>query len=140
MTRESLTAAYGATSYCVFAASGLIRLRVGETSAELAKLLAAQHAACFAVISAENPGSRQLPPEENRQRSAALQARLTAENFDFLPAENVADQAGWPVEISFMVLDCDREAATRLGRAFAQAAVLVGDARGCPRLLWLESE
>ena len=140
MTRESLTAAYCATSYCVSTASGKIRLRIGEASTELARLLAEQHVAGFAVISAENPGSRQLSQDENQQRSAALQARLGAEGFRFLPAENVADQAAWPLEVSFLVLDCDREAAIRLGRAFAQAAVLVGDAAGCPELLWLESE
>lgn len=91
----------------------------------------------YAVLTACNPGSRQLAAAENATRQARLAARLTALNLAFFPACNGPEAAEWPPEPSFCVLDAPLAVLRRLGRAFGQNALVAGRRGARPRLVWL---
>src|SRR5690606_13420332 len=57
--------AYLRTTYWVEASDGWIAVAIGERSAPLDRLLARSGAATWAIVTADNPGSRPLPPADN---------------------------------------------------------------------------
>jgi hypothetical protein len=76
------------------------------------------------VITAYNPGSRQLPDEVNARRNAALAADLRAVGLDIVLAVGRAPDGNDPWrEASFAVIDADLDTVLRLGRAHGQRAI-----------------
>lgn len=135
MTQSELAAAYAATCYRVYLPGGVIDLRVGKTDARLAAWLATTGARCFAVLTACNPGSV-ASVERNAEQQAALVADLLEGNYDTFSAENIADDAAWPLEESVFVPDIERLDALALAADYGQNAILWGTAAGTPELAW----
>ncbi|WP_415034316.1 DUF3293 domain-containing protein [Azonexus sp.] len=136
MSSEALLAAYVATCYRVYLPGDCLDLRVGEANAPLAAWLAREGITCFAVLTAFNPGSIVLSAEENAQRQADLIGELLLGNYETYNAENLADNAAWPLEESVFVPHLERLDALALAADYGQNAVLWGSAEGIPMLAW----
>ena len=76
----------------------------------------------FWVVTAWNPFSEELAPDENARRHADLVERLVVDGVAWLPAVGSSPNGQWAEE-SVAVAGIDREAARALGRAFDQHAV-----------------
>ena len=76
----------------------------------------------FWVVTAWNPFSEELAPDENARRHAELLARLEADGLVWLPAVGSSPDGQWAEE-SMAVVGIDRETARALGRDFDQHAV-----------------
>lgn len=133
-----LADAYRATTYRVFLPGGALDLRIDQPDDRLRQWLAANGHACFAIVTAANPGSRQATPECNAERQAALECELLEGNYEPYAAEHVADDGQWPVEESCFVPELAVADACALAAEFGQNAVVCGDQDGVPRLFWIE--
>jgi hypothetical protein len=133
----ALETAYRATAYCVDLPAGGVCLRIGEASAALAAALAACGVSEWAILCAANPGSQTLSDAENAQRFGELHDALAALGYDGWLGVNLADAGDWPPEPSVCVPGLGRDEALRLAARFGQNAIVAGDARGVPALLWV---
>lgn len=126
--------AYRATTYWVETPERWIALRVGEASEPLDRLLGPHES--WALVTADNPRSVPLPPEENRKRRCALRAEVRWPSF---PTVAVADpQPGaepWPPELGLLLLGIGRKEALALGRRHEQNAILFGRKGGPVEML-----
>lgn len=128
-----LDAAYRATSYRV---GGKLVLRVGERSPVLDHLLANRGLEEWVYLTAHNPASVELPPEENRARQKELVRRLAG--YPCMLGEAVPDDPSWPPEASVLVLGIPRADALALAREFGQNAILCGTRGGVAQILWVD--
>lgn len=131
--RERLDAAYRATSYRV---GQKLLLRVGEGNAVLDLLLANRELDEWAYLTAYNPRSVQLSPEENSARQKTLLARLAG--YPLMLGEAVADSGEWAPEASVLVLGIRRAHAISLAREMEQNAILCGRRGGPAELAWTD--
>lgn len=129
----SLAAAYRAAHYRVFAPVPFV-LRVGEPSDELDALLDSDAVTTWAFVTACNPGSRALSPEENAGRMVQLREMLTG--FVTYPGKST-DPAGAWAEESVLVLGIGRDEAVRVAIAFGQNAILTGVRGGAAELAFV---
>lgn len=127
MIDAALLAKYLATTYQAELPEGPLRIRIGGPPPELA--------VSWAFITAENPGSHELEPEENRKRSAQLAGQLNASGWIWHRGRGIPDQPGWTAENSFLVLGISGEEAVRIGRRFGQKAIVAGRPGEPARLL-----
>lgn len=133
MNGETL-AAYRATRYRVFAPIP-IDMRIGETSAAMAALLA-QHGAGSAVfVTAFNPFSRRLCDDDNAARQRRLKAHLARLGLATIEGAGIDPTGQWPSEESVLALGADRPAADDLMVKFEQNAVVFVEGDGGARLL-----
>lgn len=90
----------------------------------------------FVILTAFNPGSQALSPEENLQRHELLRVQLMPMCRLLRDSVSQSSEGEWR-EKGFWALDVDLEKAVDLGRAFGQNA-LVGWEKGAePGLWWL---
>jgi hypothetical protein len=118
-----LIEAYLQTAYCVYLDEGREEcLKIGEKSPWLDHLLhsAGQHFSVF--ITAENPGSKALEEDVNRQRTSALRDLLADSGYHFLEGYGVGQTSDWPPEQSFLVFGMNREKGLDLARKLGQNA------------------
>lgn len=129
---EDWASLYAAAQYRVTLPSGkCLKLLVGAPCPELEAALP-EHVACWALLTACNPGSQRLAAEEN----AARQSRLNGDLAGRACWQTESDGEGWPVESGVLVPGMPQEEAVILGARYGQRAVLCG-ARGEPvRLVW----
>jgi hypothetical protein len=131
-----LLAAYLAADYCVEAAAQSFRLRIGEPSLPSETWLAARGAQRAVIVTAWNPQSHHLDPEQNDARHAELEALVRAAGIAFVPAANYDPAQKWPAEQGLCLLDPAPGLVTELLVRFAQYAAVVIE-RGCvARLEW----
>ena len=135
MTSDELFDSYRRTTYSVETPVGPIHLRVGERNEDLARLLKRYGATNWAFVTAFNPGSQQLAPEENLQRQSQLEDSLRHQMLTFFPGKGVGDDSSWPSEKSVLILNISRERAVHLAREFGQNAILVGGESDVPELV-----
>lgn len=140
MRTPELEAAYRATAYCVDLPGGGVCLRIGVPSPTLAAALAAYGADEWAILCAANPGARRLPEAENARRFGELHALLAEAGRDGWLGVNLADDEDWPPEASVCVPGLARGEALKLAARFGQNAIVAGDARGVPTLVWVAPE
>ena len=133
MNRTDLAAAYRATTYRVEVPGGAIDVRIGEPAPALDP-----YGRCWGIVTACNPGSVRQAEVESARRQAALEARVTASGWRFLRGCNVADAGDWPPEPTLLIPDIDAPAAMALAADFGQSAVVVGEAGGLARLVWID--
>lgn len=81
----------------------------------------------WAFITACNPRSEPLAPEENHLRQADLRDYLLSLGYSIFPGRGIAEEPGWPPEKSFLILGISREAAVRLGTMLEQIAIVAGE-------------
>ncbi|NLO80373.1 MAG: DUF3293 domain-containing protein [Xanthomonadaceae bacterium] len=136
MLPPELLAAYRATRYVVDTSPiGRFVLRIGQPSAAADRLCRLLGQASWVYVTACNPRSRLLPPEENAARMAALERVLQAQGWRYFPGTGCGDDLNWPPEPSLLVPGVDRAQAVSLGRRFEQNAVVYGELGGPAQLL-----
>ncbi len=132
--QHPLESAYARAVYRVDAPAGPFTIRVGQPSPGAEALLTAHGRACWAYLTACNPGSERLPPEVNAERTARLRERLRG--FHVLEGEGGSPEGDWPPEHSFLVLGLDEAQASEIARDFGQAAYVAGTLGAAARLVW----
>jgi len=111
-------------------------LRVGLINKDFDGWLAEQGARQFVFITACNPFSQTLPPEENERRNKLLEMDLRHLSHQVLPGLGIGE-GEWAPEASFCALDISPEQALQLGRTFEQNALVFGRKGRVPELWWL---
>lgn len=137
MIDPDLERAYRATSYWVDEDAGRFTIRCDEPCPALDRLLADAGATNWAFLTAWNPRSTLLTPEENLARQWRLEDAVGRGGWTWHRGAGVADRGGWPAEPSLLVLGITLAEAKALGRAFGQHAILAGARGGPARLVWL---
>ena len=140
MRTPALEAAYRATAYCVDLPAGGVNLRLGVTSPALVAALAVRGVGQWAILCAANPGSQPLSEAENARRFGELYNLLAEAGYECWLGVNLADAGDWPPEPSVCVPGLARDEALRLAARFGQNAIVAGDARGVPELVWVASD
>ncbi len=131
-----LAESFCATTYVVLAPDGPVRFRIAAPAPDLDLLLDRRGAACWAFVTAWNPGSIQQAHDENVRRNRDLLHTLTEAGYQILNGYGAGDDGCWEPEESFFILDIPVDAALGLGQRYRQAAVVVGERGGPPELLW----
>ena len=124
---ETLLSAYRRTAFIADTPVGRLVLRVGERCSELDALLAASGVRTWTYVTAFNPGSVQLTPEENAARQRQLECSMADLGLVSYLGEGVGSDGRWPAEPSVLVLGIGRNDARRLGREYGQLAVVFGE-------------
>ncbi len=133
---EDFEAAYLRTTYIIVTNDKQIRLRVGEANAELDELLASHNADEWAFITAYNPRSQILSPDENQKRQREFVARLVEAGYETIDGRGVGSDESWQPEASVLVLNITRPAAQKFAREYEQNAIVVGRRESAPELVW----
>jgi Protein of unknown function (DUF3293) len=130
--------AYLATRYVVMLDGRELALKIGEPSPELDRIMTARAVTMAAFVTAWNPCSERLPVAENLARSEALAAAVRDTGLETLPVVAGADDPDW-TEHGLLILGADATLASRLGRRFAQNAVVTVARGEAPQLVVLVS-
>lgn len=132
-----LIEAYKRTQYLVHTKDGILALRVGQPSKELADLIHAAQAVSGTFITAENPFSEALAADENKARQAHLREDLIGLGAVVIDGAGQGDDPSWPAEASYAAIGISLEQACELGRKYLQNAIIWFDASGTPELILL---
>ena len=133
-----LEAAYRATTYRVFLPGGLCELRLDLASETLRNWLETAGANQFAILTAHNPGAKQLDQENNMARQSQMEVQLLEAGYEPYAGENEADTGDWPAEETCFIADIELAEAKAIAAKYAQNAIVHGAADGVPRLIWIE--
>ena len=141
---ENLVQAYRETRYKVFAAQATetiaFELLIDQ---RCVGLIAAHHhhsVDCSAYITACNPYSQSLSPDENALRQGALARELQSRGLAFDVGVGHHPSNGWEDghgEPSFLVYGLNLDAATALAGQFEQNAFVFSGTDAVPRLILL---
>ena len=112
-------------------------LRIGRHSAPLQALHSAQGVSCSAYITACNPYSQPLTAAQNVARHAALLRVLQRQGLAWLPGLGRHLAGNWPGERSVLVLGLALDAASALGSALRQNAIVWAAGDAVPKLVLL---
>ena len=116
--------AYAATDYVVHATPELY-VRIGEQHLrELAALMVDEGCRTAAIVTAWNPYSHQLPPEDNRLRQLQLHHDLRAAGIAWLPVEGRDPSGVWQAEASVLAFGLDADGARELMARYQQHAIV----------------
>jgi hypothetical protein len=136
--RTRLEAAYRDTDYRVDEApNGPFVIRVGECCADLEELLLEEVALDWAYLTACNPGSIELPADENVRRTVELREALVGAGWKAYGGVSAGRDGIWE-EPSFLALDIPESAAVDLARRFGQNAIVAGRIAEPARLVWVD--
>lgn len=121
---NALRDAYAATDYVVLVTPEL-HVRIGEDlPRELTALMAERGCRTAAIVTAWNPYSRQLPPEDNHRRQLQLHDDLGAAGIEWLPAEGRDPTGAWQAEASVLAFGLDAGQARELMARYQQHAIV----------------
>lgn len=141
LTRLSLRGVYEATDFWVDdAPDGAFKIRCGELSPAVDRLLTESGLNDWTYITACNPRSQQLSDEENQRRMHDLEGRLNALPCSLYHGRGVGTFGAWPPEPSLLALGLSEDQALALGKEFEQAAIVVGRRGEVARLAWPGSD
>jgi hypothetical protein len=136
---SDLEAAYRDTDYRVLdAPGGPFTIRVGEFSFEAEHLMYENCVFEWAFVTACNPGSDQLAPEENARRIAELEAVCLYHGWPHYFGEGAGRDGSWPPEPSYFVVGISESEAVAVAEHFGQNAIVVGRAGEQARLVWVK--
>lgn len=124
--------AYLATTYLVD--DPQLAIRAGRHHPPLDAWLAKRNASAWAFLTAWNPRSRWLSPEENAIRLNGLRTDVQA--FETCTGRGIPDQPDWQPEDSLLIVNISREDALDLARKWDQLAFLYGETGGPATLVW----
>ena len=112
-------------------------LMVGQVSAEVLKAFAKRGLKSCAFVTACNPYSIALKPEENTILERKLNLHLTAQGLSHTPGEGVHPSNGWPGERISLVWGVSEKNALKIVKAFQQNAFIWVGEVGVPELILL---
>lgn len=137
---DILAKAYTATTYRAIAPKGDILIRIGVHNPDLDVLLNQYGVGSWAFITAWNPASVVLSLSQNQQRHSQMISHLDHRHIPYLDGMGVGDDTDWQPEKSVLALGLNREDAQEIGVLFGQNAVVYGEYKGKPELLWCLSD
>ena len=126
--RETHYRAEGATPFT---------LRVGQVSEEVIKAFEECGLKSCAFVTAWNPYSIALKPEENAIRERKLNLHLNAQGLAHTPGEGVHPSNGWTGERSSLIWGVSEVSAREIATAFQQNAFIWVGEGGMPELILL---
>ena len=118
----NLLHAYLTTTYVVPDLN--LHIRIGQHHAALDDLLHGHNAITWAFITASNPASLVLSPEENARRHQEL--LLQVDRYPHWEGIGVGEDPAWEPEQSLLIVGIPRDEAAALGRRFGQNAIVTG--------------
>jgi hypothetical protein len=121
--RERLKNAYLNTTYRLYEPA--IDIRIDKENHGLAATLQQIGHTQWAYLTAWNPFSKQLTPDENEVRNQRLLDDLRL--YRVFHGEGIGDDSSWPPEKSYLVAGIHREVAIYLGKKYEQNAIVVGE-------------
>ena len=130
---QQLLQKYESTDYIVDDDPPLM-FHLGEQNDGLRILFASFNVESAAFITAWNPGSEQLPLDENYDRQAALLEAISQLRLNYFVGRGESPAGDW-AEDSYLVLGIDKDQALSLGQQFGQNAVVWIPVSGVPELL-----
>ncbi len=110
-------------------------LMVGQVSAEVLKAFAKLGFKSCAFVTAWNPYSIALKPEENNILERKLNLHLNAQGLSYTPGEGGNPSNGWPGERSSLVWGVSETNAREIAEAFQQNAFICVGEDGIPKLV-----
>lgn len=134
-SNQSLEIAYNNAIYLV--EHPLLVIKTGVPNQALKELLAHHATASWAIITADNPGSELLPAEENQIRYEMLLQAAKQLSKPYLPGFGIDPHGVWPAERNLLILEITETEALHLGRQFGQVAIVLGNAQGNGRIVWM---
>ncbi|TGL60874.1 DUF3293 domain-containing protein [Leptospira sarikeiensis] len=132
MDPELLLSEYLGSEYIVFDPELIIK--IGEKHPELDLFLKQKQVSTWAFITAYNPKSKLLSPEENRLRNQNLEKEIA--RFEF--KKGVGRKGNWSEE-SYLVLGGSLDFVLNLGRKFDQNAFVYGEIDSEAKLIFCNS-
>jgi hypothetical protein len=137
--RQTWEAAYRATEYRVQLPRGELILRIGMHLPEQDRRLRDEAGVQtgWAIVTACNPQSRQLLPEDNAKLRAQLTAIVASLGLRAIGSSNHDPSGAWPDEPGLLLCDPRPGRAEKLGRHFRQNAIVAARLGHAPQLVWL---
>ncbi len=132
---QQLLDAYQNTIYQI--RSLCLQIRIGERNETLEKILKRHSVDSWAFISAWNPGSKQLPEQENAARHRQLVKVVTTKQWKYWEGSGIGADTSWQPELSLLILGVSKVVALEIGRQFEQNAIVFGESQQVPELLLL---
>ena len=126
MPTYDLLAAYCHTDYRVELADRHFSICPGEPSTDVDALLREVTEVLWAVITAENPRSRQVSDAENAAHRERLRQRLEQRGWQFFPTTAICPESSWPAEHGHLIVGPSVQEALTLAREFDQHAIVYG--------------
>jgi Protein of unknown function (DUF3293) len=133
---SDLEQAYRATAYCVDAPEGRLVIRIGQVHTAIDALLLRHGCRTWAYVTAHNPVSIRLQPEENQRRQRELEEEVARSGRAFYRGEASGTIGDWPAEQSVLILGVSARDALDLAEQYGQAALVFGAAGASAVLLW----
>ena len=126
--------AYRETQYRVEGASPFT-LKVGHVSEEVLTVFVQRGLKSCAFVTAWNPYSIALKPEENAIRERKLNLDLNAQGLEHTPGEGVHPSNGWVGERSSLIWGVSETSAREIAEEFQQNAFIWVGEEGIPELI-----
>ena len=123
---KELLEAYLTTQYCASTPQGVINIQIDKPHPDLDLLLEAHDVEEWAFITATNPFSEELPPEENTARHEQLVQKVKELGYVAFEGAGVPASQEWNPEVSLLILGIDEDTAVEIGREFNQNAIVRG--------------
>ena len=123
---DALREAYRNTTFQAETPVGKVAIRIGKCSADVDELLRRNNATEWGFITAHNPASQVLTPEENRERHKELEADVRTCGLTYFQGEGIGADPEWLPETSLLILGLDCSAAIELGAKYGQNAIVYG--------------
>jgi hypothetical protein len=136
----ALLSAYAATDFVVFNHGEEWALKVGIAAPRIDALLDRFGTSRATIVTAFNPRSRVLAPEQNAARHGELVRLLEARGLPFLTGEGRDPSGHWIAETECVVFGISLEEGLALARRFDQNAVVFIERGEAPRLEFPEGE
>lgn len=134
-----LLSAYQATDFVVFDRDEEWVLKVGVPSPQIDALLDRHSATTATIVTAFNPRSRALAPEENAARHRSMVRLLEERGLPFLYGEGRDPSGDWIAETECIVFGISLVEGLELARRFDQNAVVFIERGKAPRLEFPEA-
>jgi len=134
---EELVSNYLAAQYQVWIDTSLVVLQIGCQSAPLAALLQATGNRSAIYVTAYNPASKLVSPEENQSAMVRLYETLASHSNHIYRGAGIDPSGEWPAEESLLALGIDLPLARRIGSEFGQNAIIWIDSAAIPHLVLL---
>jgi hypothetical protein len=123
---EKLWGEYQATKFWVVAQGHQFYITVDRQSPDIDRLLALHQLDAWAYITAHNPKSQLLKPEDNTLRNRRLLSKIRGSGHPVFEGRGIGSDPDWLPEDSYLILGIPRTDAILLGAEFGQNAILVG--------------
>jgi uncharacterized protein DUF3293 len=132
---DELWSAYESTIFCAKVDGVTINIEPGRHNSTLDGILESRAVTTWAFITAWNPSSRLLTPEENASRQNRLEADINGLGYEMFTGVGQPAEGNWLPEQSVLILGISKEDAIALGGKYGQLAIVVGQYRQAATLV-----